>query len=191
MLALVPLIRGCAWCCDQNLHWMLGRDDSLLCGCHSPVGDRVGSPVVGVEAPRSISKLQYEVDGTGALPLGQELLRIPPQVLSTKMCDSVMLPATWCVCPQSSLLLAPGIISAMGVPIIGSDVRHACAVLVPKPAGLRSHQRHTTVAHCGSMDNWLRFQPPTSTCGCPKSLQNPRQWEPCPVVSMLTKRLVW
>ena len=67
------------WCCDQSLHWMLGRASSLLCGCHSPVRGRVCSPVVRVEAPRSGSKLQCEVGGTGALSLGKELLCILPQ----------------------------------------------------------------------------------------------------------------
>ena len=41
------------------------------------------------------------------------------------MCDCVMLPATWCVCPLSFLIVAPGIISVMGVPIISSDVPQA------------------------------------------------------------------
>ena len=79
-----PLDMGYDWCCDdQSLHWMLGRASSLLCGCHSPIESRVCLPVVGVEAPRSSSKLHCEVGGTGALPLGKELLHIPLQGLST------------------------------------------------------------------------------------------------------------
>ena len=34
----------------QGLDWMLGRASSLVCRCHSPIGDRVCSPVVAVEA---------------------------------------------------------------------------------------------------------------------------------------------
>ena len=82
-----PLDRGCDWCCsDHSLHWMLGRASSLLCGCHSPIGGRVCTPVVGEEAPRSSSKLWCEVVRTGALLLGKGPLHIPPQDLSTGMC---------------------------------------------------------------------------------------------------------
>ena len=65
---------------------MLGRASSLLCGCHSPVVGSICSPVVGVETPRSSSKLLCEVDRTRALPLGQKLLCIPPQELSAQTC---------------------------------------------------------------------------------------------------------
>ena len=86
-----PLDRGCDWYCgDHSLHQMLNGASSLLCGCHIPVGGRVCSPAVGVEAPRSGSKLQYEVGGTGALPLGEEPLSIPLQELSTRKCT------LWC-----------------------------------------------------------------------------------------------
>ena len=48
-----PLDRGCDCCCgDWSLHWMLGRASPFLCGCHNPVGGRVCSPFVGVEALR-------------------------------------------------------------------------------------------------------------------------------------------
>jgi len=47
---------------------------------------RVCSLVVGMETPRSISELQCEVDGTGALPLGEEPLSIPPLERSTGAC---------------------------------------------------------------------------------------------------------
>ena len=73
---------------------MLGRASSLICGCHSPLGGRVCSPLVGVEAPRSGSKLHSEIGGTGLLPLGKEPPSVLLQELFTGTCDSVMLPAT-------------------------------------------------------------------------------------------------
>ena len=84
---------------------MLGGASCLLCGCHILVGGRVCSPVVGVETTRSSSKLPCVVSGTGALPLGKDPLHIPLQELSMGMCDSVTLPATWCVCPQTQMCL--------------------------------------------------------------------------------------
>lgn len=63
----------------------------LLCGCHSPVGDRVCSLVVGVEAPRSISEspeLWCEVGRIGASPPGEEPLSIPLPELSTGECSA-------------------------------------------------------------------------------------------------------
>ena len=51
------------------------------------------------------SMLQCEVNRTGVLLLGNELLHVFPQELPTKMCDSDMPPATWCPCPQRSLFL--------------------------------------------------------------------------------------
>ena len=48
---------------------MLGAAFSLLCGCHSLVRSRVCSPIVGVEGPRSGSKVRCEVGGAGVLPL--------------------------------------------------------------------------------------------------------------------------
>ena len=84
---------------------MLNEDYSLLCGCHSSFRGRVCSPVVGVEDPISSSMLQCEVNRTGVLLLGNELLHVFPQELPTKMCDSDMPPATWCPCPQRSLFL--------------------------------------------------------------------------------------
>ena len=92
-------------CGDQSLQWILSRASSLLCGCHSPVGDRVCSPVVGVEAPRYISKLlQCEIGKTGVLPLGEKPLPIPPQELFARRAP-VVLPVTRAV-SQSMLLLA-------------------------------------------------------------------------------------
>ena len=92
VLAIVPLMGGCVSCCgDQSMHRILGRTSLLLCGCHSPVGGRVCSRVVAVEASRSGSKLQCEVGGTGAFSLGKEPLHITPWGLSTRdvgFCDA-------------------------------------------------------------------------------------------------------
>ena len=63
---------------------MLNRASSLLCGCQSPVRSRICSPVVGADDPRSVYELQCGVGVTGALPLGEESLIIPPQELSTR-----------------------------------------------------------------------------------------------------------
>ena len=69
-----PLERWCDWRCgDQNLHWILSRVSSLLCGCHCPVKGRVFCLLVGMEAPRSISELKYEVGAIGTLPLERSL----------------------------------------------------------------------------------------------------------------------
>ena len=54
-----PLDRRCDWWCDQSLHWILSGASSLLSGCHCPVRGRVYSLAVGVEAPRSVSELQF------------------------------------------------------------------------------------------------------------------------------------
>ena len=61
---------------------------------HSPVRGRVCSLVVGVEAPRSGSRLRCEVGGMGVLPLWREPLHIPPQVPSTQRCAIL-----WCCLP--------------------------------------------------------------------------------------------
>ena len=48
-----PLDSGYDWfCCVQSPHCWLGGASSLLCGCHSPFGGGVCSPVFGVEALR-------------------------------------------------------------------------------------------------------------------------------------------
>ena len=71
--------RGYDWhCSDQRLHWMLNGASSLLFGCHSPFRDRVCSLIVGVEAPRSISKQRCEVGRTGMLFLAEVPLCICP-----------------------------------------------------------------------------------------------------------------
>lgn len=153
---------------------MLGRATPLLCGCHNPVGDRIWSSVVGMEVPRSFSKLLCEVGGTRALLLGHELLWTPPQVLSTKMYDCVMFPATWCVHPQSLLIVAPGIISVMGVPIISSDVPQAwmhCSG--PKTHWSESFQSYTPVPDLGAWIITLNFSSLTSMFGYSGSLKNP------------------
>lgn len=47
--------------------------DSSFCGCQSPAGGRVCSPVVEADTPQSVSELQCEVVGIGVL-LGKESL---------------------------------------------------------------------------------------------------------------------
>ena len=75
-------------CCggDNSIYWMLDGASSLLWGCHDPIGGRVYSQNIVVEVPRSSSKLQCEVGGTGVLMLEKELLRIPPQELVPGSC---------------------------------------------------------------------------------------------------------
>ena len=82
---------------------MLNGASSLLYGCHSPVGGRICSLVVGLEAPISVCELWFEVGRIGALPLREKPLSIPLMELSTGEC------ALWChLSPvsQSTLLLA-------------------------------------------------------------------------------------
>ena len=83
VLAVIPLTEGVTGV-------VVTKAFSLLCGCHSPVGGRVCSPLVGVEDPRSVSELRCEIGGTGACLVGEEPLSIPPQELSTREC------ALWC-----------------------------------------------------------------------------------------------
>lgn len=65
-----------------NVFWGL-----LFALCyHSSVRGRICSPVFGVDTPRSVSELWYEVDGTGVLLLGGEVVSIPPQKLSAGKC---------------------------------------------------------------------------------------------------------
>ena len=65
-----------------NVFWGL-----LFALCyHSSVRGRICSPVFGVDTPRSVSELWYEVDGTGVLLLGGEVVSIPPQKLSSGNC---------------------------------------------------------------------------------------------------------
>ena len=71
---------------------MLDVEQGLLFAlcCYSPAGGRVCSLVVGIEAPRSISKLQCDVGRIGALPLEEKPLSIPPPELSIGECT------LWC-----------------------------------------------------------------------------------------------
>lgn len=68
-----------------------------LCGCHCPGRGRVCSLVVGRGAPRSVSELQCELGGTGALPLGEEPLSCTPGLCS------VVSPTTCCVGSPNTL----------------------------------------------------------------------------------------
>lgn len=83
MLTVVPLIVECALCYDQSLHWILSRVSFLIYGYHRPVEGRMYSPV-GVEAPKSGSKLHCEVGRIGEPSLGKEGLHIPSQSLSAR-----------------------------------------------------------------------------------------------------------
>ena len=86
---------------------MLGGAASLLYACHSPVGGRVCSPIVGVKNPRSGFKLHCEVGRSGVLLLGKKPLCIPPQGLSTgdmQFCDAAHHPV--CV-PTKSAAAGP------------------------------------------------------------------------------------
>lgn len=71
---------------------MLSRASSLLCGCHSPDGRRVSSPVVGVETPRSGSKLHCQLGGTRVLPLGEKPLSI---LLQESVRNCALWPSVW------------------------------------------------------------------------------------------------
>lgn len=72
---------------------MFGGASSFLSGCHRPVGDKVCSPVVGLEAHISSSRLWCETGGTEMLLLGKEILCVLPQELSIRICNSLVLPA--------------------------------------------------------------------------------------------------
>ena len=108
------------------------------------------------------------------------------------MCDCVMLPTTWCVHPLSFLIVAPGLISVIGVPIISSDVPQAWMYCSgPKTHWSESFQSYTPVPDLGAWIISLNFRSPTSMFGYSGTLQNPRWWKPCFVVSMLTRKLLW
>ena len=136
-------------------------------------GGRVCSLAVGVEDPRSSSKLWYAVGGTGVLPLEKEPLRVLPQELSASMCYSVTLPATWCALPQSSLLLAlpSEAASTAGAPVVGSDFSPTS--LCAWPQNLQNPQR-------------LEPCPTVSTL-----MMRLLQWDPCPSLPVLTVGFRW
>ena len=158
-----PLERGCDWRCgDQNLHWILSRVSSLLCGCHCPVKGRVCCLLVGMEAPRSISELKYEVGAIGTLPLREEPLSIPlPE------------PFTKCalLCHLSPAVVGPALnpTSIMGIPEISPRV--------PQVLFSQDHQYRSTEVwsqdHCvhltysgsfeGSSDPGLAWAPQART----------------------------
>ena len=81
---------------------------SLLCGCRSPVGGGVCSLDIGVEAPRSLSKLQCAVGGIGALLLKEKPLSVPPPELFTREC------ALWCHLSPVVLTKYTGVGPALG-----------------------------------------------------------------------------
>ena len=66
----------------------------------------------------------------------------------------------------------------------------ACAVLVPKSAGMRTYQSHSPMSAFGVKVIGSDFSPAVP-CACPQSSQNLRQLELHPAVSMLIMRLLW
>lgn len=96
--------------------WMLSGASSLLCDCHSPVGTRVCSLVVEVEALRSISELQCGVGRTRVLLLGEKPHL--PKAGQQDMC-SVNSPTTH---EHLTRPAAAGPASAVGMLPIGLDV---------------------------------------------------------------------
>lgn len=90
LLAIISLKGGDWYCGDKTLLWVLRGASSLLCGCYLPVRSRVCYPVVGIEAPISISELCCEVGRTGTLLLEWQPLSILLQELSTGRCT------LWC-----------------------------------------------------------------------------------------------
>ena len=70
---------------------------------------KVCSLVVGMETPRSISELQCEVDGIGALPLGEEPPSIPPLERSTGACALL-----YCLAPTMGFTKYTAVGTALG-----------------------------------------------------------------------------
>lgn len=125
-----------------------------------------------------------------------------PQEMSTRTSDSLMPPATWCVCPQRSLLLmlSSGATSTCGLQSLAQkSLRYTCTlikpsahkpsgaaspeptdnqlrntyiVLVPKSTRVRTQQGCLPQAHSGLPVTGSYFSP-TSACSCPQSSQNP------------------
>ena len=87
----------------------------MLCDCHCPVKGRVFCLLVGMEAPRSISELKYEVGVIGTLPLREEPLSIPLPELFTKCA---------LLCHLSPAVVGPALnpTSIMGMPEISPRV---------------------------------------------------------------------
>lgn len=78
----------------------------LLCGHHRPVRDRV-SPIVGTEAPGSVSEQRCGAGRTGdACWERSHVLSVAPRELSPEV-PSLVLPVTCCMGSQGSLLPAP------------------------------------------------------------------------------------
>ena len=93
MLAIIPLSGGVTDVQLPEPAWRLSGAFFFSWLSYTCRG-RVCSLAVGVESPRSISELQCEVDGIGALPLGEEPLSIPPLEQSTGACALL-----YCVAP--------------------------------------------------------------------------------------------
>ena len=84
--AIIPLIGGIDWWCDQSLPWILSG--AFFCSVVLSVLSEVGSVPQLLEQTspdlflRCVSDLWWEAGGTGALPLGGKPLRVPPLGLS-------------------------------------------------------------------------------------------------------------
>ena len=92
----------------QSLHgcWM---GLSFLLWLSYTCRGKVCSLVVGMETPRSISELQCEVDGIGALPLGEEPPSIPPLERSTGACALL-----YCLAPTMGFTKYTAVGTALG-----------------------------------------------------------------------------
>ena len=143
-------------------NWMLSGVSSLFYGCHSPVWGSICSPLVGVEAPRSVSELRREVGGTRVLPLGEELPRIPRHALCG-VASRLMCAFTTCTLVGTD----PGPSSPTGMQAVGSHShQHSSDGTDPLKLGTRTCHSCVyshTWPHCGS----CRVSPVSScTCTC-------------------------
>ena len=151
-------------------NWMLSGVSSLFCGCHSPIWGRICSPLVGVEAPSSVSESRREVGGTRVLPLGEELPRIPRHALCG-VASRLMCAFTKCTLVGTDL----GPSSPTGMQAVGPEApqalcshshQHSSDGTDPLKLGTRTCHSCVyshTWPHCGS----CRVSPVSScTCTC-------------------------
>lgn len=155
---------------------------SVLCGCHSPVGRWVCSPVVGVEAPRSVSEPWWELDRTGVLALGEEPLSIP---LSPGKCAlwCCLSPVVWahrvhrfCCCPW--LHVSPG--NSGSWPGCPSASVLAELLVQIRWCGTPRSGVSTAVVVRSRLPWGLWGQPPPQPCLCARALSQPAPHLPQP-----------
>lgn len=91
---------------------MLNRASSFALWLLISLSGAESVPQLLVEAPIFGSKLQYEVGGTGVLLLGEELLGIPLQELSTRKCTCGVACHLLCELTEYTVL---GLVSAVGI----------------------------------------------------------------------------